>query len=105
MRKKQISHAIRLFKVRITGQNEGFNSKVGVLSHSFRNRGWISNQRRAGASAYKDHAPPEIGGYFLSLANAPMQSRHTALSFGVEPCESFLRSGDRVVVDIANQII
>jgi hypothetical protein len=105
MWKQQISHAIRLFKVGIAGQNEGFNTQVGILLHSFRNSGWVANQRCAGASAHQAHACPEIRAYFQFFAAAAMQLRHAALSFGVEPCECLLRSGDRVVVNVANQII
>ena len=105
MWKQQISQAIRFFKVRITGPNEGLNSQVEVLLHSFRYGGRITDQRCGGASAHEAHACPEIGTYFQFFAPAVMQLRHAALSFRVEPCECFLRSGDRVVIEVANQII
>src|ERR1700728_309812 len=96
MRKQQVRYAVRFFKMRITGENESFNSQVGVFLHSFRDRGWIANQRCASASAHQAHTRPEIGAYFQFFATAAMQLRHPTLAFGVEPCEGCLRSGDRV---------
>src|ERR1700733_15213390 len=100
MWKQQIGHAIRLFQMRITGQNEGFDSQVRVLPHSFRYSRWIANQCSASTTAHQAYACPEIGTYFQFFAAAAMQLRHAALSFGVEPRECVSRPGDGVVVDI-----
>src|SRR5580698_8883858 len=105
MWKQQIGHAIGLFKMRIPGENKGFNSEVGILLHSYRYDRWIANQRGSSASSHQAHTRPEIGANFKFFAAAAMQLRHAALAFRVEARECFLRSGDGVVVDVANQIV
>src|SRR5580704_15194157 len=101
MWKEQVRHAIRLFKMWIPGQNEGFNSQVGILLHSSCYGLRIANQRGAGASTHQTNARPQIGTNFQLFAASAMQLRHAPLTFRVEARESFLRARDRVVVDVA----
>src|SRR6202046_1919857 len=91
--------------MRIAGENERIDAERGIFLDPRGDGRRIADQRRAGAAANEPDAGPQVWADLKFVAPAAVQRRHSFLADGIHAGENRLRLGDRVVVEIADQVV
>jgi hypothetical protein len=104
-REHQLGEAIGFLKMRIARHDEGIDADALILLDPRRHGLGIADQRRSGAAADETHAGPEIRADLEPVSQAAMQLCHALLPNRIHARKDFLRRGDGLIGEMADQII
>src|SRR4051812_23308092 len=94
-REQQLRRAVGLLQMRVAGEDERLDAKLGIFLHALRDRIRVAHQRRSGAAAHQPDSGPEIWADLQAVTTALVERGHAPLAVSLRVGELLMRLGDR----------